>query len=104
MCKLYGRFDLQQGDFNRPQLLLMDEPLAALDSYSKADILPYFDKLHKELSIPILYVSHAIEEVVGLADHLLLIENGQIIADTFKRDDKDGYSISSMLDTVVRLP
>jgi len=51
----------------------MDESLAALDSYSKTDILPYFDKLHKELSIPILYVSHAIEE-------------GQIIADTFKRD------------------
>jgi molybdate transport system ATP-binding protein len=87
-----------------PQLLLMDEPLAALDSYSKADILPYFDKLHEELSIPILYVSHAIEEVVRLADHILIIENGQIIANGSMHDDKDDYSISSMLDTIVRLP
>jgi molybdate transport system ATP-binding protein len=64
----------------RPQLLLMDEPLAALDSKRKQEILPYLEKLHDELSIPVLYVSHAPDEVARLADHLVLIDNGQVAA------------------------
>lgn len=63
-----------------PQILLMDEPLAALDQISKAEILPYLERLHEELSIPVLYVSHAIDEVARLADHMLLMENGQVRA------------------------
>ncbi len=63
-----------------PDLLLMDEPLASLDSASKAEILPYLERLSARLSIPILYVSHAIEEVARLADHLLLLENGTCTA------------------------
>ncbi len=62
-----------------PKLLLMDEPLAALDSKSKADIFPYLERLHKELSIPILYITHAMEEVMRLADNILLIEKGKLI-------------------------
>jgi molybdate transport system ATP-binding protein len=62
-----------------PQLLLMDEPLAALDMRSKADILPYLEKLHEMLSIPILYVTHALEEVMRLADTLIIVEQGQIV-------------------------
>lgn len=63
-----------------PHLLLMDEPLAALDAISKAEILPYLERLHDELSIPVLYVSHALEEVSRLADHLVLMEDGGVRA------------------------
>lgn len=60
-----------------PQLLLMDEPLAALDSASKAEIMPYLQRLPSQLQAPILYVSHTLEEVAQLADHLLLLERGR---------------------------
>lgn len=63
-----------------PELLLMDEPLAALDRSSKRDILPYLEQLHDELSMPVVYVSHATEEVARLADHLLLMEAGKVRA------------------------
>ncbi|MDP2818077.1 MAG: molybdenum ABC transporter ATP-binding protein [Polaromonas sp.] len=63
-----------------PSLLLMDEPLAALDLQRKADVMPYLEKLHTELDIPILYVSHAPDEVARLADHLVLLEAGRISA------------------------
>ncbi|MBZ0106340.1 MAG: molybdenum ABC transporter ATP-binding protein [Sulfuricella denitrificans] len=63
-----------------PRLLLMDEPLAALDPASKAEILPYLERLHQELSIPVLYVSHSPDEVARLADHLVLLERGRVVA------------------------
>jgi molybdate transport system ATP-binding protein len=63
-----------------PSLLLMDEPLAALDTRRKAEILPYLETLTTELDIPILYVSHAIDEVARLADHLVLLEAGRVVA------------------------
>ncbi|MBA3595164.1 MAG: molybdenum ABC transporter ATP-binding protein [Polaromonas sp.] len=63
-----------------PCLLLMDEPLAALDLQRKAEVLPYLEKLHAELEIPVLYVSHAPDEVARLADHLLLLEAGRVTA------------------------
>lgn len=63
-----------------PRILLMDEPLAALDSSSKQEILPYLENLHRELAIPVLYVSHAMDEVVRLADHLVLLQKGRVIA------------------------
>ncbi|MBF0196159.1 MAG: molybdenum ABC transporter ATP-binding protein [Planctomycetes bacterium] len=61
-----------------PQMLLMDEPLAALDLKKKKDILPYLESLHTELDIPIVYVSHSPDEVARLADHLVLLENGKV--------------------------
>ncbi len=64
-----------------PKLLLMDEPLAALDAKRKAEVLPYLDRLHEELGIPIVYVSHAIDEVARLADHLVLMDAGRVLAD-----------------------
>ncbi len=64
-----------------PRLVLMDEPLAALDRARKDEILPFLDRLHTELSLPILYVSHSIEEVCRLCDHLVVIDRGQILAD-----------------------
>ncbi|GAB4063235.1 molybdenum ABC transporter ATP-binding protein [Uliginosibacterium sediminicola] len=63
-----------------PRLLLMDEPLSALDAISKDAILPYLERLHDELSIPVLYVSHSIDEVARLADHIVLLEKGQLRA------------------------
>jgi molybdate transport system ATP-binding protein len=64
-----------------PRLLLMDEPLSALDTNSKTEILPYLERLHAELSIPVIYVSHSPDEVARLADHLVLMEKGRVIAD-----------------------
>lgn len=63
-----------------PEILLMDEPLAALDRFSKNDILPYLERLHDELAIPVIYVSHDIAEVERLADHMVLMENGKVLA------------------------
>jgi molybdate transport system ATP-binding protein len=62
-----------------PRLLLMDEPLAALDASARAEILPYLDQLHRELAIPVVYVSHAAEEVARLADHLVCLEAGRVV-------------------------
>ncbi|TFW35836.1 molybdenum ABC transporter ATP-binding protein [Massilia horti] len=63
-----------------PRLLLMDEPLAALDLQRKREILPYLERMHDELSIPIIYVSHSTDEVARLADHLVLLEAGRVVA------------------------
>jgi molybdate transport system ATP-binding protein len=63
-----------------PRLLLMDEPLASLDARSKAGILPYLDRLQRELAIPIIYVSHALDEVARIADHLVWLERGKVHA------------------------
>ena len=63
-----------------PRLLLMDEPLASLDQDRKEDILPFIERLAGELAIPILYVSHEIDEVVRLASDLVLMSGGRIVA------------------------
>lgn len=63
-----------------PQLLLMDEPLAALDAISKEEILPYLEQLHRHLAIPVIYVSHSLKEIVRLADHIAWIDKGRIVA------------------------
>jgi len=63
-----------------PKLLLMDEPMAALDKKLKQEILPYMQSLHQSLNIPIIYVSHSHDEVAQLADHLVLIDEGKVVA------------------------
>jgi molybdate transport system ATP-binding protein len=63
-----------------PRLLLMDEPLSALDHRSKQEILPYLEQLHDSLSIPVLYVTHSPDEVARLADHLVVMEGGRVLA------------------------
>ncbi|WP_415769277.1 molybdenum ABC transporter ATP-binding protein [Pseudomonas sp. LB3P38] len=63
-----------------PKLLLMDEPLAALDSQRKNEILPYLQRLHDELDIPVLYVSHSQDEVARLTDHIVLLSEGKALA------------------------
>jgi molybdate transport system ATP-binding protein len=64
----------------QPRLLLMDEPLASLDTARKAEILPYLARLHASLNVPVLYVTHAFEEVAQLADTLVLLEGGHVVA------------------------
>ena len=63
-----------------PSLLLMDEPLAALDAQRKSEVLPYLQRLQAELAIPVVYVSHALDEVAQLAQHLVLMEQGRVVA------------------------
>ena len=71
---------LAQGLIPAPKLLLLDEPLAALDQKRKNEILPYLQRLQTQLDIPILYVSHSLDEVVRLADHLVLLDQGAVLA------------------------
>jgi molybdate transport system ATP-binding protein len=63
-----------------PRLLLMDEPLAAVDLERRQEILPWIEALHRELDIPVIHVSHAPEEVARLADHLVLMRVGRVVA------------------------
>jgi molybdate transport system ATP-binding protein len=63
----------------QPRLLLMDEPLASLDSPRKAEILPYLTRLKTALRLPVLYVTHDLDEVTRLADSLVLIEAGRVV-------------------------
>ncbi len=64
-----------------PQLILMDEPLSALDERRRNDVLPYLDRLHAESRLPIIYVSHNIGEICRLSDHLLILDNGRVVAE-----------------------
>ena len=75
-----------------PRLLLMDEPLAALDMQRKQEILPYLERMQKTLDIPIIYVTHAPDEVARLAQHIVMLEHGKVSAsgslhDTLSRMD-----------------
>ena len=64
----------------QPQLLLMDEPMASLDGERKQELLPFLERLHQDLAIPVVYVTHAPEEVLRLADFVALLDRGQILA------------------------
>lgn len=63
-----------------PDLVLMDEPLASLDQARKDELLPYFDRLREELSVPVIYVSHEIDEISRLCDHLVVLDEGKVVA------------------------
>jgi molybdate transport system ATP-binding protein len=63
----------------QPHLLLMDEPLASLDSARKAEILPYLTRLKTALRLPVLYVTHDLDEVTRLADSMVLVEAGRVV-------------------------
>ncbi|NKB33084.1 MAG: molybdenum ABC transporter ATP-binding protein [Pseudomonadales bacterium] len=69
-----------------PDLLLMDEPLASLDIKRKQEILPYLESVHEKLDVPIIYVTHSIDEVARLADHLVVLQEGRVIASGALKD------------------
>jgi molybdate transport system ATP-binding protein len=62
-----------------PELLLLDEPLAALDRRRRLDILPWLEKMRAELRLPMIYVTHSMEEVLRLADHLVILDRGAVL-------------------------
>lgn len=74
------RTAIAQALLTSPRLLLLDEPLTGLDAAGKAEIIPYLERLHEELDIPVLFVSHASDEVARLADHLILLQEGRVLA------------------------
>jgi molybdate transport system ATP-binding protein len=74
------RVALGRALLSQPRLLLMDEPLSALDEAAKADILPFLERIRDRLSLPALYVTHDMTEVERLADHLALIDRGRVVA------------------------
>lgn len=63
-----------------PRVLLMDEPLSALDAQRKAEVLPFLERLNQQSRVPLVYVTHALEEAVRLADHLVLMSAGRVVA------------------------
>ncbi len=97
-----------------PSLLLMDEPLAALDMKRKQEILPYLDRLQRTLQIPVIYVTHSPDEVARLAHHLVVMEAGRVItsgslSDTLSRvdlpirlGDDAGVVIEAVVSTIDR--
>jgi molybdate transport system ATP-binding protein len=73
------RVALARALLSQPRLLLMDEPLAALDEPRKEEILPYLERLRDHAKMPIIYVSHSVAEVARLADDLIVLQNGRIV-------------------------
>ena len=89
-----------------PRLLLMDEPLAALDAARKNEVLPFFMRLRRELSVPIVYVSHSLTEVLQLVDTMVLLEAGKVLAcgavgEVFSHLELRGHIDRSMIGAVL---
>jgi len=74
------RVSLGRALLSQPSLLLLDEPLAALDSARREEVLPYLERLRDNLSIPMVYVSHQFDEVLRLATHVVLMDAGHVVA------------------------
>ena len=72
------RVALGRALLSQPQLLLLDEPLASLDQQSRSEILPFLQRIASQTGIPMLLVSHQLDDVVKLADHLVLMQDGRI--------------------------
>jgi molybdate transport system ATP-binding protein len=95
---------------SQPRLLLMDEPLSSIDVALKEEVLPFIERLRDEIRAPVVYVSHALDEVVRIADTLVLVEGGRVtaagpLAELMARPDlarlSDRDDSGSVLDTTV---
>jgi len=75
-----GRVALGRALLSSPRLLLLDEPLAALDAARKSEIMPYLERLRDEAAVPMLYVSHSLDEVARLADNVIVLKQGRVVA------------------------
>lgn len=89
-----------------PRILLMDEPLAALDQARKQEILPLIERVAAEFRVPIVYVSHAVEEVARLADTVVLFEKGRTVAsgppaDILALPNPDRFALASVIEAKV---
>ncbi|QIL86876.1 molybdenum ABC transporter ATP-binding protein ModC (plasmid) [Vibrio sp. HDW18] len=74
------RVALGRALLSKPDLLLMDEPLAALDMPRKKEVMPFLENLAQHFQLPILYVSHSTQEILRLADHLVVLEQGKVLS------------------------
>ncbi|MEE9143705.1 MAG: molybdenum ABC transporter ATP-binding protein [Candidatus Binatia bacterium] len=92
------RVALARAILSRPQLLLLDEPLASLDIGLKERIIPYLRRVRDEFTIPMIYVTHNPTEVLSLADWVLIIKKGQVVAQGVPRDVLMSGSVLSQLD------
>ena len=84
-----------------PRLLLMDEPLASLDATRKGEILYYIERLRDELSLPIVYVSHAVDEVVRLADRAIMLAQGKVTAAGSVQETIGRHEGGAIIDAIV---
>jgi molybdate transport system ATP-binding protein len=92
------RVALGRALISRPELLLLDEPLGSLDAKLKARILPYLARVRDEFHVPMVYVTHAPEEVMALCDHVVILQAGQIVGqgrpeDWFEPDPEPGWRL-----------
>jgi molybdate transport system ATP-binding protein len=93
----------------QPRLLLLDEPLAALDPARKQEVLPWLERLRDELRIPMLYVTHSVDELIRLGDHLVVLDQGRVqasgaVATTFTQLNArvlDSQDVGVLIDGVV---
>lgn len=89
-----------------PQFLLLDEPLASLDQGLKGQILPFLKRVKDELELPMVYISHSMEEILHLTDQLVVINNGRILGaghfyDVIKADSVQGVASSMGLENIL---
>jgi molybdate transport system ATP-binding protein len=82
----------------QPRLLLLDEPLSALDTSRKMEILPYLERLHPRFGIPMLYVSHSVDEVTLLADRILVLAGGRVTAEGRTADVLEHLDLGRLAD------
>ncbi|MEM9384544.1 MAG: molybdenum ABC transporter ATP-binding protein [Pseudomonadota bacterium] len=93
----HQRVSLARTLLARPKLLLLDEPLSALDASRKGEILPYLDALSTRFSLPVLYVTHALDEVTRLADRVLVLDGGRLrllgpVGEVLAREDLEAIT------------
>ncbi|MDG2341381.1 MAG: molybdenum ABC transporter ATP-binding protein [Paracoccaceae bacterium] len=91
------RVSIARSLLSQPRLMLMDEPLAALDHRAKAGILPLVHDLPRQFGVPVIYVSHALDEVAPVADQVVTMKSGRVIAhgpvaEMLERPDMQGLS------------
>lgn len=100
------RAALAQAVLTRPRLLLLDEPLSALDQNRKLEILPYLGRLQEQFNLAMIYVSHDMSEIMHIADHILVMENGQSVAfgQTVATLNKHGFETNGQGRSGVILP
>jgi molybdate transport system ATP-binding protein len=105
------RVSLGRALLSQPRMLLLDEPLAALDAARREEVLPYLERLRDNFSIPMVYVSHQFDEVLRLATHVVLMDGGRVLAQgtlnevslvPALRDIVGADSVGAVLDGVVR--
>lgn len=83
---------------SQPRLLLLDEPLSALDASRKMEILPYLERLHPRFGIPTLFVSHSVDEVALLADRILVLAGGRVTAEGRTAETLEHLDLASLTD------